>query len=115
MSEFRFDPQIFVGYIEPHGYLTDNPATHACFYYYLLARRGYERVEIDPVVWEGDADPTVAYHQLWTSIARMYNVEIGAMAQCWEIVDKQCYLLGLPKLPEGDRYRHDAITIITSH
>ena len=114
-NNFRFDPIVFIGYIEPLGWLTDEPATHACFYYYLCSRNTYERVELNPVVYEGDADTVVHYDRLWTSIAKMYNVEVGAMAQAWELVDKQCDLLGLPKLPDSERYRHNAVQIIITH
>lgn len=113
-NEFRFSPPIFIGYMAPNGWLTDNPATHACFNYYLCARNTYETVELNPVVYEGDDDPVANYANVWKNIARMYNVELGAMAQCWDVVDKQCDLLHLPRLPDTERYRHNAVQIITT-
>lgn len=104
---------LFTEYLIPNGHLTTQPECHALFYYYLNARRTYEeKVKDSPIVYEDDPDPTYNFRQLFTSIATLYNVEPEQMANCWEDVDKQCLLLGLPLMPDEEKYRFNAKLII---
>ena len=110
MSNLPFKPAIplFLGYMQPHGYLDQHRESHALWYYYLTARNVYETHIEDIVVLEGDVDPPYNFRQLFTSVARMYGVQPEGMGKCWLLVDKQCDLLGLPRMPEGERYRFDS-------
>lgn len=112
-SNFRFDPPVFVGYMEPHGWLTAEPETHALFNYYLCARKTVEENWTELLAYEGEEDSGHNFKQLFTSVARMYNVAPEAMAKCWDRIDKQCDLLHLPRMPDEERYRFSSQIIIT--
>lgn len=105
-------PMRFVHYVPPMGFLEMSDECFALWYYYLLARKAHEEIELDPIVLEGEPDPTTDYIQLVKSVAKIYGVEVAHMTKCWKAVDAQCWAMGLPKMPEGDRYRHDAIAIV---
>ena len=97
---------IFEQYIIPHGLLTPNPIEHALFFYYLNARRTYEEYVIDtPVLYEEDSDPAFDFEQLFTSIAALYGVKPEEMIQAWNVIDRQCDVLNLPKMPYDYQYR----------
>lgn len=104
--------QLFPELIIPNGFLSPIRESMACWYYFVLARRNYE-VQQDAIFYEGHRDPDFNYRQLYTSIAKMYGVEPEAMAKCWGEVDKTAFALGLPLLPDEERYRFDRQHIVT--
>lgn len=95
----------FNEYNVPNGWLQNDPACHALWYYYLIARRVYEECILDPVVYEGDKDPEYNFQQMFTSTAFAYGVAPERMIKFWSNVDMQCSTMQLPKMPEGDQYR----------
>lgn len=102
--DITFNPPTFGEYEQPKGWLIREPACHALFYYYLIARRNYEEHIKDPIVYEGDLDPEVNFKQLFSSIALAYGIEPEKMLKFWSNVDLQCGILDLPKLPEEYRF-----------
>lgn len=99
---------LFPDFITPYGMLNSDRASHALFYYYICAMKTYEtNIANDPLVYEGHADPTQNFHQLFTSIATMYNVSPDQMANYWDLVDAQCDLMEFPRIPDEERYRHN--------
>ena len=110
--EIRFNPPFFTAYLQPLGFLTEDYATHALWNYYLCARRAYEIHELDPLKLEGEWEVHPRYLQIFTSIARMYEVKPEEMAKCWDLIDAQCNSLKLPKLPNEERYRFNRIAVI---
>lgn len=109
------NPPFFTGYIQPNGYLDASREAHGLWNYYLCARNTYETHVIDAVVFEGEADATTNFKQLFMSVAQMYGVQPEAMAKCWNMVDRQCEYLELPQLPNEERYRFDRTIIIVRH
>ena len=106
----RFQPIVFRNYLPPNGFLNDDPACHALFYYYLLAMKNYQaEFEGVELVYEGDRDPVYNYRQLFSSIAMMYSVEPERMIKFWTNVDMQVAILGMPKLPMTNQYRFEAV------
>lgn len=101
-----FHPPTFQDYETPKGWLQHDPACHALFYYYLIARRNYEEDIKDPIVLEGDKDPELNFKQLFTSIALAYGVAPDKMLKFWSNVNLQCDLLKLPQLPESYCFKH---------
>lgn len=102
---FVFSIPVFAAYTEPLGALSADKACHALWYYYLSARHVWETHIADPIVLEGDKDPEYNFKQMFTSIATWYGVTPETMKNFWDRIDKQCDRLGLPKLPDEDRYR----------
>ncbi len=110
---FKYEPPIWPHLCIPNGHLDDSVEAQALWYYYLCARQTFEAHEADFQLI-GDVDTsdmpvTTNYLQLFTSIAMIYSVEPAAMAKCWDMIDSQCWLTGLPKLPTDDKYRHNKI------
>ena len=85
------------------GKLPDRPACHALWYYFVTARRNWEK-QGNPIVLEGDADPEYNYKQLYTSVAFWFGVSPEEMNKYWSAVDDQCLVLGLPILPHSLRF-----------
>ena len=97
---------IFEMYVMPHGLLTSNPIEHALFFYYVNARRTYEEHVLDtPISMEGDSDPAYDFRSLLISIAGLYGVKPDEMVNAWDVIDRQCDLLELPKMPNEYQYR----------
>lgn len=105
-------PMRFVHYTQPMGFLDMTDECFALWYYYVLARKAYEEIVLDPMVYEGDKDPTTNFQQLMTSVAKLYGVQPEGMTKCWKQVDAQCWAMQLPKMPEGEKYRFDSPIII---
>ena len=100
---------IFESYIMPLGWLTRDMACHALWRYYLSARFFWEKDQENLLAFEGNVDTGINYTQLFSSIARWYDVTPEEMARHWPAVDMQCTALDLPKMPEGDRYRFNKV------
>lgn len=107
--KITFNTPRFNIYEAPKGYLTEHPACHALFYYYLIARRAFEENEEDPIVLEGDADPVNDYQQIFTSVATSYGVSPENMVKYWDNIDNQCRLLGLPLMGQSEKLRMNSI------
>ena len=107
-----FDPPLYEQLIpENGGFLPRDISAHALWYYYLIARTNWEK-EMDPIVLEGDIDPVYDYKQLFTSVAIIYGTTPEVMVKHWPQVDFQATMLGVPKLPNEDRYRFNRIAEI---
>lgn len=104
-------PMLFTQYMVPYGFLTEQRETHACMYYYLLARKNWEEQQ-NGIVYEGDKDPEFNYVQLCKSVARVYGVRPEGLALAWDLVDKTCVMWDLPILPNEERYRPYSRAII---
>jgi len=106
----EFECIIFEEYMKPYGYLDANKETHALFWYYLNARKAYDKhIDRMEVILEGDKDPVVNFRQLFESIAFQYGANVETMALGWPMVDAQCELLGFPKMPLGYQFRFQNI------
>lgn len=105
----KFDTPRFFDYAPPNGFLPYDAPNNALFYYYLLARKAYEEIILDPLVLEGERDPEANFRQLFTSVAIAYGVKPEEMAKCWHNVDMQCHALDMPLLPDEERYRFNRI------
>lgn len=105
--------QLFPELIAPNGFLSPTRESMACWYYYVLARRNWEECK-DALFIEGHDDPSFNFRQLFTSIAKIYGVEPEGMAKCWKGVDLTAFALGLPQLPDEERYRFDRVEVITT-
>lgn len=101
----KFTMPIFQQYLAPEGFLVRDKACHALFYYYLIAHNTYETHIKDVIVYEGDPDPQYNFKQMFSSAAACYGVQPEQMVQFWRNVDMQCDLLGLPILPDEERFR----------
>lgn len=111
---------VFTGYMKPLGWLLAEHedqylACHALFRYYLSARQIYETESDNLLAYEGEQDSSISYAGLFKGIANWYDVEYEIMAKFWPNVDMQCSLLGLPKMPEGDRYRFNQVVEIKTN
>lgn len=102
----------FMGYVEPNGFLDMEAETHALWNYYLCARGAYERTVKHVIAIEGEDDPQANMLQLAKSMAELYGTTLEAMMKCWDRVDKQCDYLGLPRLPDEERYRFNRAIIV---
>jgi len=104
---------LFPGFMQPNGYLLPDRACHGLFYYYLCAQRVYEQnVEVERVIYEGDLDPVLKFRDLFTSLSALYGVSANKMSKYWDVVDKQCDLMGFPRLPDEEQYRFDSKIIL---
>lgn len=103
----------FEAYIPPLGYLPRDLEAHALFFYYLNARRTYEEhIKEIHLAYEGDKDSEFNFQQLFESIAFLFGVAKEKMANYWDVVDAQCGLLNLPKLPNEGKYRFNGIILV---
>jgi hypothetical protein len=100
-----YNMPIYTGLIAPAGMLSQAAEDHALFTYYTMARHTWEDMIRDQVVYEGHAQPTTNFRQLFTQLAKLYGVQPEAMAKAWPAVDAQCRLLNLPLMPPEDKYR----------
>ena len=82
-NTIEFDVMIFTDYMAPKGFLTEDTACHALFYYYLVARNAYEQFERDKLEYEGQVVDDPNYDQLFSSIAVAYGVEPQVMSKFW--------------------------------
>ena len=99
----------FSPYNQPSGWLINDRACHALFYYYLIARNNYEREMVDPIVIEGHVSEHYDYKGLFQRVAQIYGVDPERMLRFWSNVNMQAEMMALPLLPDEDRYRHNAI------
>lgn len=104
----RFQPPLFVDYVIPNGFLTQDIACHALFYYNQVAMNALNRVK-HGVELEGETTLTPDFQQLFSSIARIYGLRGEHLIPFWPAVDMQCVALNLPALPKEGRYRFDDV------
>ena len=102
---------IFIGYMEPDGFLPPEPAAHALFLYNLTARRLWEQEIDNPIHYEGTNEK---YHgpdfmMLYKRIAQWYSCEPELMGRFWQEVSLQCEREGVPMVPNEERYRFNVI------
>ncbi len=102
-----FDPPLFLGYMQPNGYLDQHRESHGLFYYNLIARNAYEKHISDSLKVEGELEVSPNFRNIFKSVATLYGVQPEAMAKCWDMVDAQCRILKIPALPNEERYRFD--------
>lgn len=100
-----FTPPNFSSYAPPNGFIPVERAAHALMYYALLAKKQYDELIVDPLVYEGENDVVPNFHQLFKSIALMYGVEPQEMIRFWINVDMQFDVLNLARVPDADFFR----------
>lgn len=98
-------PEMYDSYNFPTGWLTNDPACHALWHYYVLARNTWESVIDNPVVYEDELDSSADFRQLFLSTATLYGVAPERMVKFWVNVDMQAWRLKLPKLADEDKFR----------
>ena len=109
-SDQQIELLVFEEFVHPKGQLSWEMEAHALMFYYLNARRAYEIYEIgNPIVYEGEDDPRCDYHQLFVSIASLYNVDPNKMNNYWPMIDAQCISMGFPILPKESKYRYSSV------
>ena len=106
---------IFEQYIIPFGLLTPAPEEHALFFYYVNAREIYEKhIKNTVIQMEDEADLEYSFEGMINSIAQLYGVKVDEMTKAWQVIDRQCDALNLPKLPDEYQYRFGSTpTIVT--
>ncbi len=107
-----FTPTYFNSYLPPNGYLNEDNACHALFYYYLIAYKTLIETEIDPIIYEDELWPETNFKQQFTSTAIAYGVAPERMVYFWRNVDMQCDVLGMPRMPATNRLRFDKVAEI---
>ena len=107
--KLKLEAPRFLKYESPKGYLTNHPACHALWYYYVIARNAFETNEEEPIVLEGDEDPVNDYTQIFTSVATLYGVQPEEMVKYWDNIDNQCRLLRLPLMGKSEKLRMNSV------
>jgi len=101
MKHLLFTPMIFKDYLPPQGFLPQDPAAHACFYFYMLAEKARETVgesTEDQRILEGEQWMTKQYNNQRRAVTMLYDLEnLGAIDAFWPAVKLQAKLLGLPE------------------
>lgn len=97
-----FNPPRFVDNIRPKGFLTDDPRAHACWYFYVLAQKQFEKVgdstEDQFGILEGNLWMDRHYVQTARTVAMIYGLESpDEFAKAWDEVGLEAARLGLPK------------------
>ncbi len=110
-DKIQYQLPLFPDYIIPNGGLTNERASHALFYYYLLATEMKDK-EDHGIVYEGDKDPEYFYREVFKSVAKLYNLRPEYMENLWPCVDLTCDMHNLPKLPHGTKYRFQGVVRI---
>ena len=100
-------------YETPSGFLNSNKACHALWHYYLTGHLAHER-EKENIVYEGDEDKKTNLHQLFLSVARIYDVKPEDMIKFWPNVDMQAMSMHMPKMPDTDATRFNKPIEITT-
>lgn len=118
LAGIHFNVPRFVHYIKPEGFLCDVAACHACFYYAMTARLGYEENELGfGTQYEGDGYENVLWNrsnfrQQWETIGMMYGTAEADMVRHWQCVDMQFLAMGFAGLPDEERYRFNRAAVI---
>ncbi len=112
MTKIFFNPPLFPEHTVPFGFLAKDMAVQACWYYYVCAQNTLESLVYNQIQYEGQKDTEMNLKQLHTSIARMYNIEPEEMVFAWKDVDMQAVALGLPQLPDEERYRFNRPIVV---
>lgn len=116
-------PLFFKDHLPPEGYLTEDMACHACWYYFMIATNAKAGVGKGPedqtIEYNAEAMTDVPlwrdkyYNQQAKSIAFLYGLESpDAMFKFWPNVKMECFRLGFaPPADEIVNLRgHDRIT-----
>lgn len=93
----------------PNGFLKNDPACAALFYYAVLVKKQIQYIK-DQIVFEDDPWPEHNGFnplELMRGISILYQVTPEAMLKMWKFVDMQCVVMGSPKVPPP--YRLDTI------
>jgi len=98
----KLTPFIFVSLlIRQGGCLPNEPAAHACWYYYMLAEKTREALgesTDNQIVYEGEQWMDTHYEQQRRSVCILYGLaHIGEIEPFWPYVRKQAERLSLPK------------------
>lgn len=104
---------LFPEYTAPYGFLEHDIECHALFYYAVIARHNYEMYVLDNAI-EYEGSPTIIsdFRRLFESTACHYGVSAETMAKHWPCINMQFMALGLPQLPDEERYRFNTPLII---
>lgn len=110
-----FDPPLFLGYMQPYGFLDQHRESHGLFYYNLIAHYTYEMHVRDSLKLEDEPEEQPDFRNIFESVATLYGVTPEAMAKCWDMVDMQCQVLEIPTMPDEERYRFNRVDVIRTH
>lgn len=114
MSKLQYHCPRYPQFNQPAGWLVDEPACHALFYYACLVARHLQDVK-DDMVYEGELSPeAVGFNprSVMLSIATVYGVEAERMVKFWSNVDLQFAMKGAQKIPA--RFRMDAVAEVNT-
>ena len=117
MRRVKFEPPLFPVHQKPNGNLDPTREAHGLWYYYLTARREYERFTGQQVVLVTASEtytptPEPNWRQMFERTAEIYGVVPEHMAKCWQQVDLECLRIGLPTMPHEEKYRFDGPIVI---
>ena len=101
-----FHPTRFPTLNIPRGWLVDNAACHALWYYATLTKKNIEH-RLKDIQYE-DEERERGFHadqfKLFKSVADMYGVAPEQMLKFWRNIDMQILMMGGDKLPSGVRF-----------
>lgn len=101
-----FEPIRFPRLNMPEGWLHDNAACHALWYYATLTKKNMAE-RFSTIQYE-DEEREAGFHrdqrQLFTSVATLYGVSPEQMTKFWTNVDMQMRMMGGEPLPAGVRF-----------
>lgn len=103
-GDFDFHLPMFPDLQAPDGFLTRDKECHALWYYFSMAICNYKDEAEKTMRYEGD-QTVFNYHQLFKSVATLYNVDPNKMQNFWPAIDLQCMKMKLTQLPRDDKYR----------
>ena len=104
-TPFLAQVPLFIGYQIPNGFLPPEPEAHALFMYNLMAYELYSSEILNPIRYEGDPYPGPDFLRIMDVICAWYSTSIERIVRFWEPVESQCQHLGLPTVPDEERYR----------
>lgn len=120
INKLTLTPPVFPDHTHPHGHLSKDMRSQACWYFYLLAQKMLERVGgvmdekesqfglLDIYPWQ-----KTHYAQLARTVATLYQLESPSeFAKAWDEVEREASSSGLPA--PRDEYRRVAPRIIGS-
>lgn len=102
MSKPRYEYPFYVDMVEPNGHLTLDRRTHACWYYYLLAQKLFEKVGKyieDQIRYEGELWKDKRYDDIAKGVSLMYKLDSPAdflKPGIMQLVERQIRLMEFP-------------------
>lgn len=115
-QKITLNPVIFPQLTKPHGPLSDDPRSQACWYFYTLAQKQKELVgttleDQQFRLYEGELWMDKRYEQTARTVALMYGLDSpDEFAKAWQEVAVCAMMLGLPQ--PADEYTRLAPRVI---